>query len=86
MNKICVYTCITGNYDNLIEINKEKGIDYLCFTNNKKIKSKSWKIIYIEDKKLTNVELARKVKILGNEITNKYDITIWKDGNQYFKK
>ena len=26
MNKICVYTCITGDYDNLNELkNKEKG-------------------------------------------------------------
>ena len=39
-NKICVYTCITGDYDNPKEILKlEKGIDYYCFTNNKKIKS-----------------------------------------------
>jgi hypothetical protein len=87
MNKICVYTCITGNYDNLIEIKtKEEGIDYLCFTNNKKIKSKSWKIIYIDDKNLNDVQLSRKIKILGNDYTEKYDITIWLDGNQYFKK
>ncbi len=87
MNKICVYTCITGNYDNLIEIdNKEKGIDYLCFTNNKKINSKTWQIIYREDKKLTNVELSRKIKIIGDPILLKYEITIYMDGNQYFKK
>ncbi len=30
--------------------------------------------------------MARKTKILGNEYTKKYDITIWMDGNQYFKK
>lgn len=72
MNNTCVYTCITGDYDNLIELkNKEKGIDYLCFTNNKRIKSKTWKVIYIEDKTLTDVQLARKTKILGNEYTKK---------------
>ena len=33
--KICVYTCITGNYDNVHEItNKEKGLDYYLFTNS----------------------------------------------------
>lgn len=86
-NDICVYTCITGDYDNLREIeNMEKGIDYLCFTNNKKIKSKTWKIIYIEDKNLTNTKLARKIKILGNDLINKYKISIWIDGNLYFKK
>ena len=50
-NKICVYTCITGDYDNPKEIPKlEKGIDYYCFTNNKKIKSNTWNVIYINDK------------------------------------
>jgi len=48
MKKVCVYTCITGDYDNLKEIkNKEKNIDYYCFTNNKNIKSNTWKVEYI---------------------------------------
>ena len=86
--KICVYTCITGNYDNLQEIeNKEKEIDYYCFTNNKNIKSNTWKIIYIEDEKLSNVKLARKIKILGHPIINEnYDILLWMDGAVVFKK
>ena len=51
--KICVYTCITGDYDNLHEIKKkEKDIDYYLFTNNKNIKSKTWKVIYIENEEL----------------------------------
>ena len=57
-NKICVYTCITGDYDNPKEIPKlEKGIDYYCFTNNKKIKSNTWNVIYIDDENLSNVQL-----------------------------
>ncbi len=77
MNKICVYTCITGNYDDLEEISKkEEGIDYYCFTNNHSIKSKSWKIIPIEDESLSNLTLARKTKILGNDIVNNYDIAL----------
>ena len=39
-NKICVYTCITGDYDELKDIKYvDKDYDYICFTNNKKIKS-----------------------------------------------
>ena len=88
MKKICVYTCITGDYDNLKEIkNKEKNIDYYCFTNNKNIKSKTWKIEYIEDKELSNIILARKVKILGtNYINNNYDILLWMDAAVEFRK
>lgn len=87
MNKICVYTCITGNYDNLREIdNKEKGIDYYCFTNNDNIKSKTWKIIKIEDETLSNLTLARKTKILGTDIVNKYEIALWMDASVHFEK
>ena len=87
-NKICVYTCITGNYDNLKEIKtSEKGIDYYCFTNNNNIKSKTWNVIYIEDEILSNIQLARKIKILGHPIINeKYDILLWMDGAVVFRK
>lgn len=85
---ICVYTCITGEYDNLKEIkNVENNIDYYCFTNNKNIKSKTWNIVYIDDDKLSNVLLARKTKILGNPIINsKYDIELWMDAAVEFLK
>ena len=87
MNKICAYTCITGNYDNLIEINNiEDGIDYICYTNNKEIKSKTWKVEYIQDDNLTNVQLARKIKILGTPKLTKYDVVVWIDGRIYFEK
>lgn len=79
--RICVYTCITGDYDNLHEIVKEEGIEYLCFTNNPKIKSSYWKIVYIEDEdNLGNMLLSRKIKILGHPYLEQYDISIWVDG------
>ena len=80
-NKICVYTCITGDYDELKDIKYvDKDYDYICFTNNKKIKSNFWKIIYIENDGFDNLTLARKTKIIGNEYLKKYDLTIWLDG------
>ena len=67
MEKICVYTCIAGDYDDLNEVLvKEEGIDYICFTNNKKIKSKTWKVIYVENGNLDNCHLARKLKMIGH--------------------
>lgn len=87
-NKICVYTCITGDYDNLHEIeHPEKNIDYYCFTNNKNLKSKTWQIIQIKDNKLDNVRLARKIKILGHpKINKKYEIAVWSDANVIWQK
>ena len=80
MGKICVYTCITGNYDNLKDIKfKEKNIDYICFTNNKNITSNDWTVKYI-DEDLDNLTLARKIKILGYKYLSEYDITVWLDG------
>ena len=87
MNKICVYTCITGDYDNIREIDKkERGIDYYCFTNNDKLKSDTWNIVKIKDDTLSNLTLARKTKILGNDIVNKYEIALWIDASSHFEK
>ena len=55
--KVCVYTCITGNYDNLNEITPEvyeENIDYYCFTNNQNIKSDTWNVVYIKNNGLSN--------------------------------
>lgn len=88
MEKICVYTCITGNYDNVSEItNKEKGIDYYLFTNNENIKSNTWKVVYIKDDTLDNQRLSRKIKMLGHpEINDKYDISVWMDASVIWQK
>lgn len=85
--KICVYTCITGDYDDLHEVEIiEKNVDYLCFTNNKKLKSNTWKIIYIEDEKLDNQRLSRKIKMLGHPyILEHYEISVWMDASVIFK-
>lgn len=87
MEKICVYTCITGNYDDLKEVRINEGIDYICFTNNKKIKSETWRIIYIEDNKLDNHYLSRKIKMLGDPYLDKnYTLSIYVDASIIFKK
>lgn len=84
--KICVYTCITGSYDSLCEVQKENGIDYICFTNNADYKSESWNVIRIEDNTLSNVLLARKTKIVMNDyIKSNYDIAVWIDGASYIR-
>jgi predicted nuclease with TOPRIM domain len=58
----------------------EDNVDYYCFTNNNNIKSDSWKVIYIDNEGLDNLTLSRKIKIMGNEITNKYSLTVYIDG------
>ena len=86
--KLCVYTCITGDYDNLHEIETpEKNIDYLCFTNNKSLKSKTWKIIYINNDGLDDHHLSRKIKMLGHPIISRnYQVSLWMDASVIWKK
>lgn len=89
MKKICVYTCITGEYDDVKDFTefKEKNIDYILFTNNKNIKSNFWKVVYIENEGLDNAKLNRKIKILGHDIiNNNYDYSIYIDGSITLRK
>jgi len=77
-----IYTCVTGDYDTLKEPNViTEGWDYICFTNNLNLKSKNWKIIYIENNGLCNTKLARKVKINPWIYLENYDLLFWIDAN-----
>ena len=82
--KIAVYTCITGNYESLKEIKiLEPDIDYFCFTDNKNLKSETWKIkeipSYLID--LDNTRISRCLKILPHLFLCEYDISLWVDAN-----
>lgn len=84
-NKKVVYTVITGDYDSLRKIKKEEGFDYICFTNNKRIKSDCWEIRElpedIENSDLSNVKKQRKLKILPHLYLKDYDLSVYIDGN-----
>ncbi len=90
INNICIYTVITGNYDNLSEIPDELYFpdiyDYIFLTDNSNIKSKNWKVIKIDlidnDFQLTN----RFYKIIINKYIKKYKQSIYIDGKVTLKK
>ena len=82
--KIVVYTCITGNYDNIYEPNFSFGnIDYILFTDNK-IYTKKWKIKSIP-KKCKQVSAALTNRFLKMHpyrlFGDRYDYAIYVDGN-----
>lgn len=77
-----VYTAISGNYDDLKNpqvINK--NFDYVCFTDNPKIKSDIWKIVKFTSEGLDQVRKCREVKILPHKYFSDYKYSIWIDGN-----
>lgn len=88
MNNIVVYTCITNNYDLLKEIKYiDEGVSYICFTDNDKLTSKTWKIVYLDsnliDLNLSFVKQQRFIKLCPHKLDclNNYDISVWVDAN-----
>ena len=81
--RVVVYTCITGGYDNILEPSVvTPGVDYVCFTDDKTLKSKTWKFRPIPEDLLSysKVKQQRGVKILAHRYLSDYDISIWVDG------
>lgn len=86
ISPIVVYTCITGNYDNLQEpLLVDNNIEYVCFTNNRAIKSKKWNIEYVSDNQLDDMYLAKKYKFFPNEFFREYELSVWVDGKFLIK-
>ena len=87
-NKKVVYTCITGDYDRLIDPKfYSDGFDYICFTNNNKLNSDIWEIrqLPIETEGLSEVKKQRYVKVNPHLILSDYNVSIWIDGNVTIK-
>jgi len=82
-----VYSVITGDYDAIhIPLCKEKEYDYILFTNNRKITSDFWKVIYIDNSDdEDDAMLSRRIKILGHRLVYEYDYSIYIDGKILIK-
>ncbi len=80
--KVVVYTAVSGKYDDIITPTVvEDDFDYICFTDNKDLKSDFWDIHYMEDLDLDSVRKARRYKILPHKYLKEYDYSFWIDGN-----
>lgn len=87
-NKKVVYTCITGGYDTLLTPKYiSEGFDYVCFTDNKDLRSDIWDIRPLpkETEELSQVKKQRYVKINPHLLLSEYEISIWVDGNVTLK-
>ena len=82
VNRLAIYTALTGDYDNVQEVlYKEDGVDYILFTNNPNLKSKTWKVVLV-DSELDNVLLSREIKMLPHKyLGTEYDASIYIDAN-----
>lgn len=84
MDKIVVYTAVTGSYDDLQPVCcVESCFDYICFTDydfSGKVPS-PWKHIRLPKSSLDNKDIARYCKLNPHKLLPMYASSIWIDGN-----
>jgi hypothetical protein len=87
--KIVVYSAIFGNKDEIKEIEPQylaDNVDALMFTDNKNLKSKSFRVIHVKPRFSDSPHLSsRYYKILPHRFMNafnQYGCSLWIDGNR----
>lgn len=80
--KLVVYTALFGDYDNLIDpIERFEGCDFICFTDQKDLKSEVWDIRLIEECHLPSNMMNRYYKIMPHCFFSDYDFSLYVDSN-----
>lgn len=83
--KIVIYSCITGKYDNIQDpFIIQDNVNYVLYTDNKDIKSDIWEIRNIPEniKKFKNpILINRYIKMHPKELFCEYDYSFYIDGN-----
>ena len=81
-HKVAIYTAIFGDYEILQDSIIVPGCDYICFTDNKNLKSNIWDIRYVKpNKKIPSAIFYKKFKCLSHKYLPQYEYTIWIDAN-----
>ncbi len=85
-DKIVIYTAIQGDYDDLKDpLFIDPNITYVCFTDNKNVKSDIWNIKYI-DESVDSALSIRKYKVLPHLYFKEFETSVWVDGNLLIQK
>ena len=88
--KLCVYTCIVNDYDNLIEVEPQEGVDYYCYMSGvqKAYVYKGWNIIPLvreyENHRMTNRFHKINTELLPE--VRSYEYSLYVDGSITLKK
>ena len=86
--KVVVYSCLIGDYDQVATFNKQKGYDYILFTDLK-IKNTNWSVFPIPDEvlnlKVSDIKKQRYMKIHPHKFFRNYDLSLYIDANYVIK-
>lgn len=79
-----VYTCIFNGRDYLREPkcppHELEGIDFVCFTDDHSLESKTWQLVKLNEKPDDPHLLAKRFKMFPHELFPHAESTIWIDG------
>lgn len=79
-DSVAVYTGVFGGYDALhAPRERQPGVQYVCFTDNPRLKSTAWGIRYCPPSGDPMLQ-AKRMKVLAHEMVD-CDLSIWIDGN-----
>ena len=83
MNKIVIYTAISGRFDLLPSLrNPPANIDFVCYTTEPEIKSKGvWNVVRVPKIDKNPAKTAKHYKILSHKYFPEYEISMWIDAN-----
>lgn len=77
-----IYTAIAGGFDELVvPVHQIAGVDYLCFSDDARLRSRGWRIRRFDWDHLDPNRVAKRVKILAHRYLSEYDWSLWVDGN-----
>lgn len=74
-----VYTCLFGYSELLSDKNyRNDGMtDFICFTDDRKLRSKTWKFVYVDGEAMDPVRVAKMVKILAHRFVGGYEASLY---------
>jgi hypothetical protein len=82
--KVIVYSCMIGNYDNVTSFKKQRGYDYILFTDQN-INNTNWTIFPIPEEVLklnvSDIKKQRYMKIHPHKFFKNYDLSLYIDPN-----
>lgn len=85
-NKFVVYTALFGDYDNLIDPKeKYEGCDFICFTDQKNLKSDIWNVKIVEKCDLPLNMMNRRYKLLPHLFLSSYEQSLYVDTNIFIR-
>ena len=81
VGKLVVYTAIFGGKDELIEAPCFPSVDFVCFTDDPKLTSRTWKVVLAAEAASADPRSGAKLyKILPHRFFPDYDCSLWIDG------